>query len=344
MSRFCNCVLSLLFCASISACEWRADVDIVGSLQPLEPEQFDGLPVSPPPESVIVSADRLELSASVDCSGPSINDELGREASGTLILENETFQIFASNCANDVIRPPEGVEVIESVSLYAAYRESEGVGEGSPVYGIMVLEIIENAADWDQDLASVAGQTLVYVALSTSFTLPQPETIVAIGKLGPPTFVGQQILVNAAEDLESLLGQNNSFTESILLGSAADLLLAAADDQFWSNGTTLKPNSGAVAYANVAAAISTIEIIADTTGDAALMMGLNEITSRVLDLMRSLAEDRIEAAIAGSGNAFIVSLAAQTLESGDVSRAQGNVSLATQQYATAWSLAGSASG
>ena len=144
------------------------------------------------------------------------------------------------------------------------------------------------------------------------------------------------------DDLQSLIDSSSGFGTRLILGIASDRLSAAADDRFWESNTTLNANNGSRVYRQVAEAINMIELVADNTNQGALMMALDDISSALLDTMRSLAETQIAEAESAGGSAFLISRAIRRLEAGDTSRSQDRLRQATQRYGRAWSQAGRA--
>jgi hypothetical protein len=333
----------------LSGCELITNPEFEGSLTPLSDEQaFHYSLVSSSSEIVadINQAATFTLTANGDCSQDlrTINFVLTSTdfgpGTGSLAIDDNTFDITHVACES-LLTEYSGVERFGS---YIAQPANTDLSP-TPEVLIYVIQFSTDITEFSEDGSDAfAGNTTVLIMPLRSASSIDPDDLaspilLANYHLPPmpedPANTAQQVLTQAGVDLEALITDEFSYTNWILYG-ALFALESAANDRNWEDDGTLNDRKGRRTYRNVAIAVNEIERIADSTNDGALMASLDAITTAILESMRTVATNRIDAAVASGGDAFRIDRANYRLVEGDTLRSQDQLRRAVKHYGRAW--------
>jgi len=143
-------------------------------------------------------------------------------------------------------------------------------------------------------------------------------------------------ITDAAADLDAIIASGPKYAKRTLR-FAARQLDRALNNRNWKDDSSLVSSRGNNVFNNVSKAINEIERIADGRNvDPALKAALDQVSNALLDNMRLLASNKLEAAIAANGKAWRISRAQQKLAAGDANRNADYLSTAILKYRDAW--------
>ncbi|ASJ72986.1 thrombospondin type 3 repeat-containing protein [Granulosicoccus antarcticus] len=149
-------------------------------------------------------------------------------------------------------------------------------------------------------------------------------------------------VVQAADTLDGIVAGTNGQTRRIL-SSAAKLLDRALRSNQWTSENQLSSRRGDRVFSYVASALNEIERIADyRRTDATLRAELNAVSSALLDNLRTLADNKIEEAVAANGAQWKISRARIALRLAERDRGRDWLKGAANNYGYAWRWANSA--